>query len=319
MLIDEVVITVKGGNGGNGAISFKRNAQTAKGGPDGGNGGNGGNLYIQGENDVDTLTSFRYKKEIKAEDGISGGRYNLYGRNGQDTVINVPLGTVITNLEDGDSFEITNETDRILIAKGGKGGRGNNEFKTSTIQAPKYRELGKVGEVKKIKLELKLIADIGLVGLPNAGKSSLLSVLTNAHPKIADYPFTTLEPNLGVMEGLIIADIPGLIEGASTGKGLGDKFLKHIERTKLLVHCIDSSSEDALNDYKTIRKELEDFSPLLLEKEEIIVLTKSDLIDEARKKELSKKFSKIKAKIFLLSLYENNSIEELKRVLLNHF
>src|SRR3989344_3829374 len=316
MLIDEVIITVKGGNGGNGAISFKRNAQTAKGGPDGGNGGNGGNLYVQGENDVDTLTSFRYKKEIKAQDGVNGGRYNLYGKNGQDLVINVPLGTVITNLETKEGFEVTNETDKILIAKGGKGGRGNNEFKTSTAQAPKYRELGQSGEVKKIKLELKMIADIGFIGLLNAGKSSLLAVLTNAHPKIADYPFTTLEPNLGVMEGLVIADIPGLIEGASAGKGLGDKFLKHIERTKLLVHCIDSSSQNPSQDYKTVRKELEDYSSKLLEKEEVIALTKSDLIDEKKKKDLMRIFKKFRKEVILISLYNDESVDDLKKLLL---
>src|SRR3989344_1470493 len=315
MLIDEVVVTIKAGNGGNGAISFKRNAQTAKGGPDGGNGGKGGDVYIVGARDIDTLTTFRYQKVVRAEDGINGGKYNLYGKNEEDKIIKVPLGTITTNLESGNSFEINSEEDKFLIAKGGKGGRGNNEFKSSTTQAPRYRELGGIGEEKKIKLELKIIADIGLIGLPNAGKSSLLSVLTNAHPKIADYPFTTLEPNLGVFDSKIIADIPGLIEGASRGKGLGDKFLKHIERTRLLVHCIDSSSQTPTADYKTIRKELEEFNSELLDKKEMVVLTKQDLIDEKKQKELEATFKRMKKEIVFLSLYNDNSLDELKKVL----
>src|ERR1035437_1610828 len=224
MLIDEATITVKAGNGGNGAVSFKRNAQTAKGGPDGGNGGNGGDVYVTGINDFTTLTEFRYKKNVRAEDGVKGGKQNLYGRNGKELVIQIPVGTQITNLDTKESFEVLNTTSKILLAKAGKGGRGNNEFKTATNQTPYYAEKGELGEQKRFFLELKLIADIGLIGLPNSGKSTLLSVLTNAHPKIGDYPFTTLEPNLGVLNELIIADIPGLIEGASEGRGLGDKF-----------------------------------------------------------------------------------------------
>lgn len=323
MLVDQVQIIVKAGNGGRGAVSFKRNAQTAKGGPDGGNGGKGGDVYIQGINDIDALQRFRYQKEVKAEDGVNGGRYNLYGRKGKDMLVYLPLGTLVTDLTSNEELEIINEEVKILLAKGGSGGKGNNEFKTSTNQTPKFAEDGEKGEVKQIRLELKLIADVGIIGLPNAGKSSLLSVLTNAHPKIADYPFTTLEPNLGVMpalsgsngNGFIIADIPGLIEGASTGKGLGDKFLKHIERTKLLVHCIDSSTKSPLDDYKIIRKELEQFNSKLLEKKEIIVLTKKDSIDASIEKKLQKTFSKLKREIVFITLLEDESINELKNKL----
>lgn len=312
MLIDEATIFVKAGSGGNGAVSFKRNAQTAKGGPDGGNAGNGGNVYFQGINDITALAEFTYKKKITAEDGIKGGKQNLYGRNGKDTTVFLPIGTFVTDLTSNESFEIINSKDKILIAKGGKGGRGNNEFKSATEQTPYYAEKGKPGEQKRLLLLLKLIADVGLIGLPNSGKSSLLSVLTRAHPKIGDYPFTTLEPNLGVLKGIVIADIPGLIEGASGGKGLGIKFLKHIEKTKVLLHCIDSQSEDVLKDYKTVRTELLKYSVELGYKNELILLTKSDLFSE---KELNIKIKKIKIvnkDVIYVSIYDDNSLLGLK-------
>jgi GTPase len=310
MLIDEVTIKVKGGNGGHGRVSFKRNAQTAKGGPDGGNGGNGGNLYFKGVNDFTALSQFAYTKSIAAEDGIGGGKQNLYGRNGLNKIISVPFGTVVTDLKNNQSFEITSE-EAILVANGGKGGRGNNEFKSATIQAPKYRELGEPGEEKELRLELKLIADIGLIGLPNAGKSSLLQALTNANPKIGDYPFTTLEPNLGVFQGLVIADIPGLIEGASSGKGLGDKFLRHVERTKLLIHCIESTSSNLKADYEVIRRELRQFNPELLEKQEILVLTKTDLLSEGELKKKFKEIEKINNNALFTSVIDDKLMEEI--------
>lgn len=318
MLIDEVEITVKGGNGGNGAISFKRNAQTPKGGPDGGNGGNGGSVFIAASHNVDTLTQFRYQKEVKAQDGGNGAKFNLYGKNGSDTTIHVPIGTIITNLETGESYEAP-EGEVILLAKGGKGGRGNNEFKSATKQTPRYRELGESGEVKRIKLEIKFVADIGLVGLPNAGKSSLLAALTNAHPKIADYPFTTLEPTLGVLGKLVIADIPGLIEGASEGKGLGDKFLKHVERTKALIYCIDSNSANPIDDYKTVKNEIENFKKELLDKNELIILTKKDLVTTEVVDQTSRDFKKMKKDAMALSVYSEEDIENLKKVLLKLF
>lgn len=315
MLIDEAAILVKAGSGGNGAVSFKRNAQTAKGGPDGGNGGNGGNVYLQGVNDITALIEFRYKKNIKAEDGIKGGKQNLYGRNGKDITIFLPLGTQVTDTKTNESFEIENSTDKILIAKSGKGGKGNNEFKTATNQTPFYAQKGEAGEERRLLLELKIIADIGLLGLPNSGKSSLLSVLTNAHPKIGDYPFTTLEPNLGVMNGLIIADIPGLIEGASSGKGLGDKFLRHIEKTKTLIHCIDIQSGDLVRDYKTIRNELENYNKILLGKKEMILLTKSDLLEKEQIENKLKVIRKVNKNSFSVSIYEENSILSLKKAI----
>lgn len=314
-MVDEVTITVKAGKGGNGSSSFKRNAQTAKGGPDGGNGGKGGDVYAIGVNDASALQTFTYIKEVAAEAGVNGGKQKLFGRNGKDKLIEMPIGTVVLDLSNNTSFEILDTESKILVAKGGRGGRGNTEFKTSTNQAPRFSEKGEPGEVKQLRLELKLIADIGLIGLPNAGKSSLLEVLTNAHPKIGDYPFTTLEPNLGVMNGKIIADIPGLIEGAAMGKGLGDKFLKHIERTKIILHCIDCQSENIMKDYQVVRKELEAFSSELLNKEEIILITKTDMVEEKQIKKITKLFKELKRKIYLVSIYDDKSINVLKDVL----
>lgn len=315
MLVDDVTILVKAGNGGNGKVSFKRNAQTAKGGPDGGNGGKGGDVYIVGVTDVSALQTFTYKKKAEAEDGVNGGKQKLFGRKGQDMIVNVPLGTVVKDLSNNTQFEVNNINDKILIAKGGIGGRGNDVFKSATNQTPKFAETGEKGEVKQLKLELKLIADIGLIGLPNAGKSSLLEVLTNAHPKIGDYPFTTLEPNLGVMEGMIVADIPGLIEGASGGKGLGDKFLRHIERTRILFHCIDSTSADIVKDYNVVREELKNFNPQLLDKKEIILLTKIDKVDLKEVKKAEKELTKINKNICLVSIYDDKSLSALASII----
>lgn len=317
MLIDEVAITVKAGNGGDGALSFKRNAQTAKGGPDGGNGGNGGDVYFQGINDITGLSEFQYKKSIKAENGINGGKNNLYGKNGKNLIVKVPIVTRVTDLITKESFEIENDTTKILVAKGGKGGRGNREFRTATNQTPRYYEKGEKGEEKNLKLELRLIADVGLIGLPNAGKSSLLAKLTHARPKIGDYPFTTLEPSLGVMDSIILADIPGLIEGAHTGKGLGIKFLKHVEKTKVLVHCVDSTEQDPLKAYNTVRNELGQYNKALLDLPEIILLTKIDLIDE---KMLKKKIKDVKKQslnndVLPISIYSPESLDKLKNLI----
>lgn len=317
MLIDEAVINVRGGSGGNGAASFRRNAQTAKGGPDGGNGGNGGNVYLKGIDDVTALAQFRYKKKFSAEDGIKGGKQNLYGRNGKDLIISIPIGTQVTDKVTKDSFEVANSQDKILVARGGKGGRGNNEFKSATNQTPLYAEKGEMGESRQFILELKLIADVGLIGFPNSGKSSLLSVLTNANPKIGNYPFTTLEPNLGVLGGLIIADIPGLIEGASGGKGLGIKFLKHVEKTKVLVHCIDIQSESLSKDYQTIRSELKAYNESLINKPEIILITKADLVDEKTREARLRLIKKLNNNSFLISIYSNEQLSNFKKVILD--
>jgi len=316
MLVDDVTITIKAGNGGNGSASLKRNAQTAKGGPDGGNGGNGGNIYFVGSHNVADLSEFRFKKKAKADDGVPGKKNNLYGRNADDLHIVVPIGTRITDTKTNETLEITDETPR-LVAKGGKGGRGNNEFKSATNQTPLEYEKGEPGEEKEIRLELRLIADIGLVGLPNVGKSSLLSQLTNAQPRIGDYAFTTLEPNLGVMGKTIIADNPGLIEGASSGKGLGIKFLKHIEKTKLLVHCISATDKNPLESYNTIRDEFKAYSKDLLEKPGIVVLTKIDLIDENELKEKLKLLKKTKKPLLYITLANEATIVELKEYLAN--
>lgn len=315
MLVDNVTIIIKAGNGGDGAVTFRRNAQTPKGGPDGGNGGNGGDIYFQGSNNINDLSKFRFQKKISAEDGIPGKKSNLYGKNGIHTTIYVPIGTRITDLDSDQIYEITDTITPLLLAKGGKGGRGNNEFKSATNQTPRYAEKGVLGETKELLLELRLIADIGLIGLPNAGKSSLLAVLTNATPKIGNYPFTTLEPNIGMLDKHPIADIPGLIEGASKGRGLGTTFLKHIEKTKILVHCIDSTDQNAEKTYQTVRTEFEKHNSFLLEKFEMILLTKIDLVDKNLLKKNIEIFKKKGKKVLICSIYDSKSIEDLKKEL----
>jgi GTP-binding protein len=315
MLVDEVTITVKAGNGGNGAATFRQNEGNPRGGPDGGNGGNGGNVYFQGVDDFTALAPFQYKKTVRAEDGVSGKRKNLFGKNADDLIVSVPVGTIITDTASGQTYEIKGTEGKLLIARGGTGGRGNNEFKSATNQAPRYAENGGEGEEKSIHLELRLIANIGLIGLPNAGKSSLLAMLTNATPKIAHYPFTTLEPNLGMLERIVIADIPGLIEGASSGKGLGIKFLKHIERTKLLVHCIDSTSDDVLRDYETVRKEFTEYNTELLDKEEIILLTKTDLLSPKEITGKIKSLNKLKKRVHTVSMYDDEQVTAIGKLL----
>ena len=315
MLIDDVTITVSAGRGGNGAVSFRRNAQTARGGPDGGNGGDGGNVYVQGIDDIEGLASYRFKKHIKAEDGIKGAKQKLFGRAGKDSTMRLPLGTIITDLTTQEVWEVQ-DTTPFLIAKGGIGGRGNDEFKTATNQTPRYAEKGTPGEERIVRLELKLIADIGFIGLPNAGKSSLLKSLTNAQPKIGNYPFTTLEPHLGMLSGITLADIPGLIEGASLGKGLGIQFLRHVEKTKLLVHCIDITTIHLVTVYKLIRKELEAYNKTILDKPEIIVLTKSDMVTEKEAQKQKEKLKSLKKDILVVSVINDKELDELKDYLI---
>ncbi len=312
MLIDTVTLIVKAGSGGNGADTFLTN----KGGPDGGNGGNGGSIYVQGSTNINDLREFRYKKKIRAADGIAGGKHKLFGKNAPDVTILVPLGTSITDSKYNKIYEIIDNKRLLLIARGGKGGRGNTEFKSATNQTPHYAEYGTPGQEKKLLLELKLIAEIGLIGLPNAGKSSLLSILTNATPKIANYPFTTLEPNIGMLGQHPIADIPGLIEGAATGKGLGAKFLKHIEKTKILVHCIELTESNVEEKYQTVIHEFENFNKTLLEKPEIILLTKTDLVDEETLKKYKDMFKKKGKQILTYSRFDQKSIETLRDTLI---
>lgn len=283
MLIDDVKIKILAGHGGHGVVAFNKNKMSL--GPTGTSGGRGGSIYCEGVSDLSALNQFRFKKEFKAENGeIARGQFRD-GHDGADLVLKFPIGTVIYNLTEGKDAEIKKVGERIILAKGGTGGRGNFHFRSSTNTSPKQSEPGTPGENFDLRLELKLIADIGFVGLPNAGKSSLLNELTKAQSKVGNYPFTTLEPNLGTYYELILADIPGLIEGSSGGKGLGIKFLRHIERTKILFHFISAESSSPDKDYKTIRKELGSYSKALLEKPEHIFLTKSDLLDKKGLKE----------------------------------
>lgn len=297
MFIDEAQIYIKAGKGGDGAVSFRREKFIPKGGPDGGDGGSGGDIIIKTDNQGHGLALFNREKNFKAENGQNGMGQKKTGKGGQDLILKAPAGTQIYDTKGKLLFDLVNEGEEIILAKGGNGGWGNQHFASSIKQAPKWSKQGLKGESMKINLILKSIADVGLIGLPNAGKSTLLSVLSNAHPKIADYPFTTLEPNLGIIKNIerniILADIPGLIAGASQGLGLGDKFLRHVERTTILVHLIDANSDDVVRDYKIIRKELKAFSTALEQKKEIVVLNKIDSMPEKDLKDKIKALKKI--------------------------
>ncbi|MDO8551712.1 MAG: GTPase ObgE [bacterium] len=316
MLVDEVEITIKAGNGGNGKVGFLRSKFVPKGGPSGGDGGRGGDIYLEGVGDIGALNRFRNQKYFAAEDGEGGGLRKKTGKDGESITLKLPVGSIVSEKETRLIYEITQEGEIFLIAKGGKGGKGNWRFRSPTNQAPRYAEPGKRSPERKLHIELKLIANVGLVGLPNGGKTSLLNELTNASAKVANYPFTTLEPNLGVMGNLILADIPGLIEGAAEGKGLGYRFLRHIQRTKVLAHCISSESENLEKDYKIIRSELGKFNKELLEKKEILVLTKSDLISEKDKKEKLKVLKKFNKNVISVSIHDLDSLKSFQKLVL---
>ena len=298
MFTDYVKIIAKAGNGGNGAISFRREKYVAAGGPDGGDGGKGGDIYFEVDPDSNTLIDFRYNKKFKAENGKNGEGANKYGKSGEDLYIKVPIGTIIRDAKTNKVLaDLSAEGQKELILAGGSGGKGNSHFATSTRQAPRFAQDGEKGEEKELILELKLLADVGLIGFPNVGKSTFLSMTTSATPKIADYHFTTLEPNLGVVktdygDSFVIADIPGIIEGASEGTGLGLQFLRHIERTRLLLHVIDVSGSEGRNpveDFYTINKELKQYSEKLSQRKQIIVANKIDvMLDENLYTELEK-------------------------------
>ncbi|HOJ18781.1 MAG TPA: GTPase ObgE [Ignavibacteriaceae bacterium] len=318
MFIDYAEILIRGGRGGDGAVAFRREKYIPKGGPAGGNGGKGGDVFIVADPNLHTLLDFRYKKDYFAQDGKPGGSSLKDGKGGENIIIRVPPGTLIKNAE---TEEVIIDADtpgkQHLLVKGGKGGKGNSNFATPTNQTPRFAEKGKSGEQIKVILELKLIADLGLVGFPNAGKSTLISAISEAKPKIADYPFTTLEPNLGIVRyknynSFTVADIPGIIEGASEGKGLGLQFLRHIERTKILLFLIDVTSENIQKDFKILINELKQYSPLLAEKPAIIGLSKADLLDEKElKKFKKKKIRNTDAPVVLFSSASGYGVEEL--------
>jgi GTP-binding protein len=284
MFVDKVQVTIEAGNGGDGIVSWRHEKFVDRGGPDGGDGGHGGDVIVQASRNQNTLAAFRYKKLLKAEPGKPGGKSRKHGRSGEDLVVPVPVGTVVMDAKENVIADLAHDGDEAVIATGGNGGFGNAHFTSSTRRSPKVAEKGERGEHVNATFELKMIADVGLVGLPNAGKSTLLSVISNAKPEIANYPFTTLVPNLGVVDidgrsSLLVADIPGLIEGASEGKGLGDEFLRHVERTAVLIHLIDVFSEDIATDYKTIQQELKQYQVDLSVKPQIVALTKTEGLD----------------------------------------
>ena len=317
--VDYVKINVASGKGGKGSTHLRREKYVAKGGPDGGDGGRGGHIILRGNSQFWTLYHLKFKRHFKAEKGNDGGKNRITGSNGKDIFIDVPLGTVVKNSTDQSTiFEITEEGEERIICEGGKGGRGNWHFKSSTNQTPRYAQPGLPNQEIQITLELKVLADVGLVGFPNAGKSTLLSVITDAKPKIADYEFTTLKPNLGIVKyrdfrTFIMADIPGIIEGASEGKGLGHYFLRHIERNSTLLFMIPSDSDDIVNSYNILLKELKKYNPEMLDKSRLIAITKSDLLDDELTDEIRLEIrGKIKEEFIFISSISNVGLVELK-------
>ena len=311
MFVDEAEIFVKGGHGGAGRVAFFRNRKGAS----GGNGGRGGDVYAIVSSNITHLKTFIERNKYIGENGGQGGENKRTGLNGEDLFIRMPIGTTIIDNSLNKEYIINNELPKLFLCKGGEGGLGNVAFKSSTVRTPKNASLGKEGQEKRISLILKLIASYGLIGLPNAGKSSLLNKLTAANVKTANYPFTTLEPNLGVYNGKVIADVPGLIEGASSGRGLGIKFIKHIEKVDLIFHCISVESQDIIKDYTTVVDELSKYNKKLLDKKTIILLTKIDLsnkIEVLKKILLLKQFNK---KILPLSIYDNTLLDKLKKII----
>ncbi len=322
--LDQAKIYIKAGNGGSGSASFRREKFVEYGGPDGGDGGDGGSIIVQSDRNLNTLIDFRYAQHFKAQHGKPGSKRNKTGANGENLILKVPLGTQLYE-EDNNTliYDFTKNKEKYLVASGGKGGLGNVRFKSSTNRAPRKKTNGKLGEEFWIWLQLKVIADIGIIGKPNAGKSSLLAALTRAKPKIANYPFTTINPNLGVSyhrgKEITLADIPGLVEGAHKGVGLGDKFLRHIERCKVLLHLIDISEDNLFNSYKKIKLELSNYDKNLNKKKEIIFFNKSDLLEENEINEKLKEFKKkIKSKYEIVSVYSNKDIQKIKNLLIKH-
>lgn len=313
MLIDEVRIKVSAGRGGKGAVAFSHIMMSL--GPTGGSGGKGGDVYLEAVADLGALRHFRTKKSFAAENGLTGRSAFRDGRMGDNLVLVVPRGTVARDLISSKEYELTKLGERVLVAAGGKGGKGNFQYRSSRNTSPKQSQPGLPGEAAELVLELKLIADVGLIGLPNIGKSSFLNEVTSAKSRVANYAFTTLEPNLGSYNGLILADIPGLIEGASSGRGLGVKFLRHIERTRILFHFVSAESADPLTDYKIIRAELGAYRKALLEKTEYIIVSKSDAVSDERLREIMHALRPAKREVLAISIYDSEQMTAARKLL----
>lgn len=321
MFVDQAKISVQAGDGGNGVVSFRHEIYVDKGGPDGGDGGDGGDVLLEASRNQDTLASFRFQKQITAESGQPGAKRKRHGRSGKDTIVKVPVGTVVADEAGTELADLSVDGQQMVVARGGKGGFGNAHFTSSTRQTPRVAEKGEPGEVLDLVLELKMIADVGLVGLPNAGKSTFLSVISNARPEIANYPFTTISPNLGVVDvdetSLLVADIPGLIAGASEGKGLGDEFLRHVERTQVLVHLIDAYQDDVAHAYNTIQQELKAYRVDMSTKPQVVAFTKIEGLDEEIIEDLQKTIAKLVPKgtpVFAISSKAGIGVDEVLRI-----
>lgn len=317
MFVDEIEIEAKAGDGGDGVVRWQREKFKPKGGPAGGNGGNGGDVYVRAVRDLNRLAKYTGAKIFKAKDGEHGKSHSKHGKGSDDLYIDIPIGSRVIDLERGRSVELTREGETQMILKGGQGGLGNEYFKSSTNRAPQQATKGEKGEHGRFKIELSLVVDVGLIGMPNAGKSTLLNLLTNAKSQVGAYQFTTLEPHLGALFEFTIADIPGLIAGAATGKGLGHKFLRHISKTKMLLHVVSLENEDPVNAYYTIRKELSDYSESLLEKDEWIILSKKDLVEQEKIDRVHSDIDKIKNRVFVISENDPGSVKKLRDELVN--
>jgi len=315
MFVDEITIKGRAGSGGDGVVLWRHEKGKDSAGPAGGDGGRGGSIYIVGVRDLGLLAKYRTVKEFAAPSGENGHKKSMHGKDGDDLDIPLPIGSIVTNLSTEEVFTLQTEGQRVLVLNGGKGGLGNEHFKSSTNRSPKESTPGKAGEEAELYIELELVVDAGFIGLPNAGKSSLINELTNAKAKVGSFEFTTLEPNLGAFYGFVLADIPGLIEGASLGKGLGYKFLRHIKRTKMLLHCVSAEHEDILSAYDTVRGELERYSTELLDKKEIVILTKTDVLTEKEISAKKKILQKRNKTVLSVSTIDETSLKEITRVL----